>query len=79
MSRLSLAEVWSELDFEERATVGPLTRVRLGLDADPRRPTKPKWGPSVLSKRHDEEACEADPCNDCVAAAVEVCDPIQEV
>jgi hypothetical protein len=25
-------EIWDELDDEERATVGPATRIRLGLD-----------------------------------------------
>lgn len=28
----TLEEAWDELDFEERATVSALTRVRLGLD-----------------------------------------------
>jgi hypothetical protein len=28
-------EIWDELDDEERATVSPLTRIRLGLPADP--------------------------------------------
>ena len=80
MSRLSLGEIWTELDFEEQANVGPLTRVRLGLPADPRDSTsRPKWAWMPSPKRHDDEACEADPCDTCVAAATEVSDPIQEV
>ena len=76
---MSRADIWTELSPEEQATVGPLSRIRLGLDADPRRPTKPRWAPMPSPKRHDDEACEADPCDTCVASAAEVCDPIQEV
>ena len=75
----TLAEVWDELDFEERATVGPLTRVRIGLDADPLHPTPRRYSSTMPVFTHDDDACEAEPCDDCLASADAVCDPIQEV